>query len=165
MADTRTETKPSKYKQEMTQAAWMIFATKGTEAAQKSIAALLQRNLAADDEAIRNKIGYLMESEIGNILTAMLLSGIAEAFPDMIAEKIGMSPEKFAYAAQQFRIHAMASGGKVLVDSLMDPFVEQMTTLIKGMPEMPMLPDPASRVEETVSERETEKVGRKVRQE
>lgn len=120
---------------EANEAAWLIFAGKSVEVAQQSLGAFLQRNLADGDPALRAKIGILMETKLGEVLTALVLSAAAQTFGATLAEQVGVSQGRMDHLASKLRVHAIASGGKALLDELTTPFLAQLTDLIRAMPD------------------------------
>ena len=143
------------FKSEANEALWLIFAATSTKHAQELLCAALQRNLAPDDEALRARIAMFMGTKMGEVLVAGMLSGLASGFSGMLAERIGVSPERFDKAASRYRVHALASGGQAMVDEFLGPLMEGVTELVRGMPDDPpaprLLPDAQPR--ETVSEK------------
>jgi hypothetical protein len=132
----RTEMKfTDKITNEANEAAWLIFAGKSVEVAQKSLSAFFQRNLADGDPAMRAKIGLLMETKLGEVITALVLSAAAQTFGSTLADKVGVSANRMDHLASKLRVHAMASGGKSLLDELLEPFMGQLTEMIRAMPE------------------------------
>ncbi len=149
---------------EASEAAWLIFTAKSVEMTQQSLAAFLQRNLADEDPSMRAKIGALMETKLGEVLTALVLSGLATAVGATGVNKVGINPAKMEKFASRLRVHAMASGGKTLLDELVEPFMGQITELIRALPDVeeqepPRLIEPGARVGVNTVERETAKVG------
>ena len=119
---------------EATAAAWLIFAGKSVEVAQKSLAAFLQRNLADSDPAMRAKIGLLLETKLGEVITALVLSAAAQTFGSTLADKVGVDPARVDRLASTLRVHALVSGGSALLDELTDPLLAQFTDLVRAMP-------------------------------
>ena len=119
---------------EANEAAMLVFAAKSVQLTQKSLAAFLQRNLAEGDPALRARIGQLMETKLGEVLTALMLSGVATTFGGNLADKVGVSPGRMDALASKLRVHAMASGATTLLDELVDPLVAGLTELIRAMP-------------------------------
>ena len=152
---TRPELKlTARLSTEANEAAWLIFAGKSVEVAQHSLGAFLQRNLADGDPALRAKIGVLMETKLGEVLTALVLSAAAQTFGATLSEQVGVSQGRMDHLASKLRVHAIASGGKALLDELSTPFLAQLTELIRAMPaEAPALLADHQRVDQREAER------------
>ena len=147
---------------EANEAAMLVFAAKSVQLTQKSLAAFLQRNLAEGDPALRARIGQLMETKLGEVLTALMLSGVATTFGGNLADKVGVSPGRMDALASKLRVHAMASGATTLLDELVDPLVAGLTELIRAMPAEVRQAPPQLTMGQSTRLPETEEVKEKV---
>jgi hypothetical protein len=133
----QTPTLTHKLSNEAAEAAWLVFAAKSTELTQQTISSFLQRNLADGDPALRARIGQLMETQLGEVITALLLSGVASSLGGTVGPKVGISAERMETLASKLRVHAMVSGGSALLSELVDPMMAGVGELLRSMPEAP----------------------------
>ncbi len=123
------------------EAAWLILADQSVEVVRHSLAALLQRHLAADDPALRARLGQLLESQLGGVLTALFLSLAAEGAGPAVATQLGFPPQRFETYASKLRVHALARGGRALLDELLEPLLGAWLEWVRALPEeaLPLL--------------------------
>lgn len=116
-------------------AAYQVAAAKLTELTAQSLGSLLQRSLPNESPEVRARIGKLLESEMGEIGTALILSALVGPLGGMIAEQLGASPKKLESLASALRVHAMVSGGSALVDVAFQPLLTVAKDVLRNLPD------------------------------
>lgn len=136
-----------------TEAAWRTAGSQMVKLTRDPLAAVLQRHLNPDDDALRAKIGRFLETEAGAALLAGLLSVGLSAMP----ATAGDAPQRLA---RELRIKAMSGMGDLTADVLMGPLRQVMATYLQGLPEGP--PEGSPELPEGVQEPSLSAEGEKV---
>lgn len=95
-------------------AAWRTGAKQLLKLTKAPLVALLQRHLGKDDESLRAKLAEFLDTEIGEVLIASLLSVGISMMP-------GTSKATTERLAKELRVRAMSEAGDMAVDLLAEP--------------------------------------------
>lgn len=111
-----------------TDASWRVGASQFTKLVRDPLAAMLARNLAPDDPAIRGRIAAFLDTELGAAMLAGMLSIGLSAIPAPAGSQAAVNER----LARELRVKSMEGVGGSLADVLMGPLRDVMSTYLAG---------------------------------
>jgi hypothetical protein len=148
MTDTK-KTKTQQLRAEANDAAWFVAASQANKVAQKHLTALLLRELGDESPKMRAKVARFMKGDLGQFLTAIILSIGVDAGAPFLAQlaggKLGVNQERLERLATALRVSAMATGGLVLTDKFMGPLTNMTAEMLRGVPTLDVSDDAPKR--------------------
>lgn len=125
---------PTTWADDSNAAAWRVASVQLVRLAKEPFLAILSKSLAPGDDAFRERLRLLLDTEMGNaLMSAILAIALTSAGSLGIPLAQGAQPEKLAH---ELRVSSMAITGDLLADLLVGPVMQVVTTYLRAVPEV-----------------------------